>query len=74
VTSTPKRDPSPSAASISERGVADDDPELLDPGRRHLLDDVEQIGLLAIGTSCFALVCVIGRRRVPAPPARIRPS
>ena len=31
------------------------------------------IGLFAIGTSCLALVCVIGRRRVPAPPARIKP-
>src|SRR5689334_9636806 len=31
------------------------------------------IGLLAIGTSCLALVCVIGRSRVPAPPASMRP-
>ena len=31
------------------------------------------IGLLAMGTSCLALVCVIGRRRVPAPPARMSP-
>src|SRR5947199_10860383 len=31
------------------------------------------IGLLAIGTSCLALVWVIGRSRVPAPPARIKP-
>src|SRR3954447_24779550 len=31
------------------------------------------MGLFAIGTSCFALVCVIGRSRVPAPPARIKP-
>src|SRR5437762_836388 len=31
------------------------------------------MGLLATGTSCFALVWVIGRSRVPAPPERIRP-
>src|ERR1700722_11174587 len=31
------------------------------------------IGLFAIGTSCFALVWVMGRSRVPAPPARIKP-
>src|SRR5665811_1309156 len=31
------------------------------------------MGLLAIGTSCLALVWVIGRSRVPAPPARIKP-
>src|SRR5215211_4390589 len=31
------------------------------------------MGLLATGTSCFALVWVIGRSRVPAPPARMRP-
>src|SRR5262245_64928134 len=31
------------------------------------------IGLLAIGTSCFALVWVMGRSRVPVPPARMRP-
>src|SRR5687767_12192298 len=30
------------------------------------------MGLFATGTSCLALVCVIGRRRVPAPPERIR--
>src|ERR1700730_10544701 len=30
-------------------------------------------GLLATGTSCLALVCVIGRRRVPRPPERISP-
>src|SRR5215218_10566777 len=30
-------------------------------------------GLLATGTSCLALVCVIGRRRVPRPPERMRP-
>jgi hypothetical protein len=30
-------------------------------------------GLLATGTSCLALVYVIGRRRVPRPPERIRP-
>ena len=29
--------------------------------------------MLATGTSCLALVWVIGRRRVPAPPARMRP-
>src|SRR5687768_3243031 len=29
------------------------------------------MGLLATGTSCLALVWVMGRRRVPAPPARI---
>src|SRR5579859_1239536 len=29
------------------------------------------MGLLATGTSCLALVWVIGRSRVPAPPARI---
>ena len=28
---------------------------------------------MAIGTSCLALVWVIGRRRVPAPPERMRP-
>src|SRR6185312_17441850 len=28
---------------------------------------------LATGTSCLALVCVIGRRRVPLPPERISP-
>src|SRR5262249_12111708 len=28
------------------------------------------MGLLATGTSCLALVCVMGRRRVPLPPAR----
>jgi hypothetical protein len=33
----------------------------------------ERMGLFAIGTSCLALVCVIGRSRVPAPPARISP-
>src|SRR5690606_34998718 len=31
------------------------------------------IGLFAMGTSCLALVCVIGLRRLPVPPARIRP-
>src|SRR5215212_3132424 len=31
------------------------------------------MGLLATGTSCLALVWVIGRRRVPAPPERMRP-
>src|SRR5687768_6870096 len=31
------------------------------------------MGLLATGTSCLALVWVIGRSRVPAPPARMRP-
>src|SRR3954447_12791687 len=30
-------------------------------------------GRLATGTSCLALVWVIGRRRVPRPPERIRP-
>src|SRR6266508_169562 len=30
-------------------------------------------GLLATGTSCFALVYVIGRRRVPLPPLRTNP-
>src|SRR3954454_3571770 len=29
------------------------------------------MGLLATGTNCLALVCVMGRNRVPAPPARI---
>src|SRR4030095_14308750 len=29
------------------------------------------MGLLATGTSCLALVCVMGRRRVPRPPARM---
>src|ERR687898_3530234 len=31
------------------------------------------IGLLAMGTSCFALVWVMGRSRLPVPPARMRP-
>src|SRR3954447_11364176 len=31
------------------------------------------MGLLATGTSCLALVWVMGRRRVPAPPLRMRP-
>src|SRR5204862_1979324 len=30
-------------------------------------------GLFATGTSCLALVCVIGRSRVPRPPERISP-
>lgn len=29
------------------------------------------MGLLAMGTSCFALVWVMGRSRVPFPPARM---
>src|SRR5690242_35518 len=31
------------------------------------------MGLFATGTSCLALVWVIGRSRVPAPPARVSP-
>src|SRR4051812_45984405 len=31
------------------------------------------MGVLATGTSCFALVWVIGRSRVPLPPARMTP-
>src|SRR5215213_5863905 len=30
------------------------------------------MGLLATGTSCLALVCVMGRSRVPAPPQGTR--
>src|ERR1044071_4577000 len=31
------------------------------------------MGLLATGTSCFAAVCVSGRRRVPLPPLSTNP-
>src|SRR3954451_7086209 len=33
----------------------------------------KRTGRLATGTSCLALECVIGRRRVPLPPLRISP-
>src|SRR4051812_38875560 len=33
----------------------------------------QSTGLFATGTNCLAEVCVIGRRRVPAPPERMSP-
>src|SRR3954464_5499164 len=43
------------------------------PASRMAASPKKSTGLLATGTSCLALVWVIGRRRVPLPPERIRP-
>jgi len=47
--------------------------DLQAPGRA-VTDRVAEnsIGLLATGTNCFLLVCVMSARRVPAPPDGIR--
>ncbi len=73
VTSRPKREPSPTAARIS----ACVSPTMIAtsrmPASRIDSSAKNSTGLFATGTSCFAAVCVIGARRVPAPPARINP-
>ena len=71
---TPKREPSPVAARISSPVSG----EMMMPISRMPAAAIASMpknstGLLATGTSCFADVYVMGRRRVPRPPERIRP-
>ncbi len=54
--------------------VTDDDPDVLDPRVSEGLEPVEQHGLVGDRNQLLrALVWVIGRRRVPAPPESTRP-
>ena len=73
MTLAPQREPSPTAAWISGPVSPVTMPISVMPASTMSSMPKNRMGLFATGTSCLALVWVIGRRRVPAPPERMSP-
>src|SRR3954451_10297632 len=70
VTSRPQDEPSPTAARTLSAVCPTTMPTSVIPASAIARRAWNRIGVLAIGMSCFALVCVMGRRRDPSPPER----